>query len=76
MATVFVLVETTPGTLSAVRDRIEIEGPKRVLAVTGAYDLLVEVEAPTIADALKYVRERILPIEGLRKTETMVAVDL
>jgi DNA-binding Lrp family transcriptional regulator len=73
MATVFVLITIVPGTIETTLDFLtKIGGVVRALPVTGPYDIIVEVEASTIANALNIVKRNIHQLEGITSTETLV----
>lgn len=75
MATVFVLAKIQVGTIDQTLDAInKVEGVVRALPVTGAYDLLIEINAESIALALNIVRYHIHELETIKSTETLVTV--
>lgn len=77
METVYVLLKTDPSRLESIIDDIkDLRGVKDVSSVTGAYDVIVQVQGDYITDALGVVVREIRKIEGVMSTETLITVDL
>jgi len=71
---VFIVVE--PKLLDSIGKALrEIAGVKEVISITGEFDIIARIEAPDLESALKIVKERILTIEGVRKTITSIVVE-
>ncbi len=71
----FVLVKTEVGRELDIANRIILEeGVTEVHTVTGDYDILVRVEAPSLREIYKIVREKIRSMPGVIETKTMVGV--
>ncbi|MBD3234344.1 MAG: Lrp/AsnC family transcriptional regulator [candidate division Zixibacteria bacterium] len=77
MQTSYVLMEVAPG---KVREAVALLGSnpriKKATAVAGAYDIVVEVDAPNHNSLSQIITEDIHEIEGLVKTTTLIAFDL
>jgi DNA-binding Lrp family transcriptional regulator len=77
MSTIYVLVRVQPNRLAVVVEQLrELEGVVKALPVTGAYDVIAEIERETIKDALKVVFHGIHKLEGIKSTETLVVAPL
>src|SRR5262245_1662431 len=48
--------------------------PEKVYAITGEYDLLICVEAPTLPLLTEFLSEKLLLIDGIGKTFTSIAL--
>ena len=73
MATVFILVKAQPKKIEhIIMDLLTIEGIVRALPVTGVYDIITDLNADTIGDALKKVYQNVSKIPGIEHTETLV----
>ena len=71
----FVLVKTRIGRELDIASKIILEeGVREVHTVTGDYDILVKVEAPSIRDIYKIVREKIRALPDVVDTKTLVGV--
>ncbi|PJA27388.1 MAG: AsnC family transcriptional regulator [candidate division Zixibacteria bacterium CG_4_9_14_3_um_filter_46_8] len=77
MQTSYVLMEVAPG---KVREAVKMlnDNPriKKATAVAGAYDIVVEVDAPNHNTLSKIITEDIHEIAGLVKTTTLIAFEL
>jgi DNA-binding Lrp family transcriptional regulator len=70
----YILVNTEPGMLWAVAEAtLKIEGVKMAHAVTGQFDTVVYTEFQKMEDLGKII-ERIQQLEGVRRTQTLIAV--
>lgn len=74
MKAAFVLVKCHLGKLEEVANALmEIEGISEVHSVTGDYDLLVKLYAPTYDDFGDLIPDHLQKVEGIRDTVTMLA---
>lgn len=74
MKAAFVLVKTELGKLEEVANALmEIEGVSEVHSITGAYDLLVKLYAPTYDDFGDLVPDILQKVPGIRDTTTLLA---
>jgi DNA-binding Lrp family transcriptional regulator len=77
MDKLYVLIKVEPGKIEKILDSVsKIEHVKEASAVTGSYDIIVKIEGGSIADILSTVVFNIHTIEGISRTETLVAVEL
>ena len=71
----FVLVKTEVGRELDIANRLILEeGIKEVYTVTGDYDVLVRVEAPSLREIYKLVLDKIRKMPGVVETKTMAGV--
>ncbi len=74
MTFAFVLVKCEPGHLEEVANAImEIDGVSEVHSITGPFDLLVKLYAPTYQDFGDLIPDRLQKVKGIRDTETLLA---
>ncbi len=74
MTFAFVLVKCEPGRLEEVASAImEIDGVSEVHSVTGPFDLLVKLYAPSYQDFGDLIPDRLQKVKGIRDTETLLA---
>jgi DNA-binding Lrp family transcriptional regulator len=74
MKAAFVMVKCEPGRLEDVANAImELEGVSEVHSVTGDYDLIVKLYAPTYDDFGDLIPDRLQKLAGIRDTITMLA---
>lgn len=74
MTFAFVLVRCEPGRLEEVANAImEIDGVSEVHSITGPFDLLVKLYAPSYQDFGDLIPDRLQKVRGIRDTETMLA---
>lgn len=74
MKAAFVLVKCELGRLEEVANALmEIEGVSEVHSITGAYDLLVKLYAPTYDDFGDLIPDRLQKVAGIRDTTTLLA---
>ncbi|HTN53751.1 MAG TPA: Lrp/AsnC ligand binding domain-containing protein [Anaeromyxobacter sp.] len=74
MKAAFVLVKCHLGRLEDVANALmEIEGVSEVHSVTGAWDLLVKLYAPSYEAFGDLIPDRLQKVEGIRDTETLLA---
>ena len=73
----YLLIQTEVGKAAAVADEVRrIDGVIAADDVTGPYDVVVRVEAPTMDDLGKLVVGRVQMLDGITKTTTMPVVHL
>ena len=74
MKAAFVLVRCHLGKLEEVANALmEIEGVSEVHSITGAWDLLVKLYAPTYEAFGDLIPDHIQKVPGVRDTETLLA---
>ncbi|WP_242396338.1 Lrp/AsnC ligand binding domain-containing protein [Anaeromyxobacter oryzisoli] len=74
MKAAFVLVKCHLGRLEQVANALmEIEGVSEVHSVTGAWDLLVKLYAPTYEEFGDLIPDLLQKVPGVRDTETLLA---
>lgn len=77
MVAAYVLINTTPGTLTgAAKKIIDIDGVRSIEAVTGPYDAIASVEARTNDELARLVVSEIQKVTGITKTLTCLVVEL
>jgi DNA-binding Lrp family transcriptional regulator len=74
MKAAFVLVKCELGRLEEVANALmEIEGVSEVHSITGAYDLIVKLYAPTYDDFGDLIPDHVQKVAGVRDTTTLLA---
>jgi DNA-binding Lrp family transcriptional regulator len=74
MKAAFVLMKCELGKIEAVANQvIEMEGVSEVHSITGPFDLLVKLYAPTYEDFGDLIPDRIQKVPGVKETETLLA---
>ncbi len=74
MITAIVLINTEQGRTSQVGEKIsEMEGVTEVFSVSGRFDLVALIRLRKLDDLSELMTEKITRIEGIEKTESMVA---
>ncbi len=74
MTFAFVLVKCEPGRLEEVANAImEIDGVSEVHSITGPFDLLVKLYAPSYQAFGDLIPDKLQKVEGIRDTETLLA---
>jgi DNA-binding Lrp family transcriptional regulator len=74
MKAAFVLVKCELGKVSQVANRmIELEGVSEIHSITGTYDLLVKLYAPSYDAFGDLVPDILQKVPGVRETDTMLA---
>jgi DNA-binding Lrp family transcriptional regulator len=74
MTFAFVLVKCEPGRLEEVANAImEIDGVSEVHSITGPFDLLVKLYAPSYQDFGDVIPDQLQKVKGIRDTETLLA---
>lgn len=77
MVKAFIFVSVTPGKVKDALEKVKnISNVKRAFAVTGPYDLIVEVSGNTIEEIGRSVVSSIQSIEGVERTLTSIVVDI
>ena len=61
---------------SAFKTITRIPGVKHVYAVTGPYDLIVDIKAETLEELNELVLSRMRSVDGVRKTTTTIVLTL
>lgn len=73
----FVMIDVAGDhTKSAYKTITRIPRVKKVDAVTGPYDLVVQIEAETLEDLNELVLSRIRGVDGVTKTSTAIILNL
>jgi DNA-binding Lrp family transcriptional regulator len=76
METAFILLKTEPSREREVYSAlIEVPEVVETHALYGEYDLLAIVECDTSKNLTSILMEKLRQIEGVRETETLIAVD-
>ncbi len=71
----YVLLRCGKTRLSEALNRVKgMEGVKSVVPITGRFDAVVEVETENLKKLAELVVGRIQAIEGIERTETLIAV--
>jgi len=74
MTKTFILIVTDPGATRRVAVALKaLEYVTDVHEVMGPYDLVVELEAPTLTDVPPILTNQIRTIEGIQSTTSLVA---
>jgi|APDOM4702015118_1054815.scaffolds.fasta_scaffold363958_2 DNA-binding Lrp family transcriptional regulator len=74
MKSAFVLVKCELGRLEEVANLVmEIDGVSEVHSITGPFDLLVKLYAPSYEDFGDLIPDRLQKVKGIRETETLLA---
>jgi DNA-binding Lrp family transcriptional regulator len=74
MKSAFVLVKCELGRIEEVANLVmEIDGVSEVHSITGPFDLLVKLYAPTYEDFGDLIPDRLQKVAGIRETETLLA---
>lgn len=75
MATAYVLINCDTGSEESVIDDLKsIIGVKNVSGVFGAYDIVAEVQTPTVDKLRETITMKIRKISGTRSTLTLMTV--
>ena len=73
----YVLIQTEVGKAAAVTERVRaLQGVTSADDVTGPYDVIVRIEAPTLDDLGKQVASQIQAVDGISRTFTCLVVNL
>ncbi len=77
MDKLYVLITVEPGRLEEILEYVKQKRfVKEANAVTGSYDIIAQIEGAKIAEILSTVVRDIHKIEGIKRTESLVAVEL
>ncbi len=75
MVQAYILIQTDVGRAASVAEAIAaLEGVALAEDVTGPYDVIARVEAPTVDELGKLVIARIQDVEGITRTLTCTVV--
>jgi DNA-binding Lrp family transcriptional regulator len=70
----YVLIVTQPGTTRRVVDELSaFPSISEVHEVMGPYDIVVELEAPSLTDVAPILSDRIRTLDGIQSTTSLVA---
>ncbi len=74
MKAAFVLVRCELGRIEEVANKVmEIDGVSEVHSITGPFDLLVKLYAPSVEEFGEIIPDRLQRVPGIRETETLLA---
>lgn len=74
MKAAFVLMKCELGKIESVANQvIEMEGVSEVHSITGPFDLLVKLYAPTYEDFGDIIPDHLQKVPGVKETETLLA---
>jgi DNA-binding Lrp family transcriptional regulator len=74
MIKAYVLIVTDPGATRRVASALHgIPGVSEVHEVMGPYDIVVELEVPTLSDVPPILADRIRTLDGIHSTTSLVA---
>jgi len=74
MVTSIVLINTVRTKINEVAEQLaKMEGITEVYSVTGQYDLAAIVRVPTNEDLANLITNKLLSVESILKTDTMLA---
>lgn len=77
METIYILAKVEASRVEALVDALSgMDGVKFADAVTGPYDLLISMEGESLAKLLSRSIKEISGLEGIKSTETLVAIKL
>jgi len=77
MVTAFILIKVGSGeqlnfAKSAKEEISKIKGVIKVYGVFGRYDLIAQIEAPTLEDLSRIITDKLRAISGVLSTESLV----
>lgn len=74
MVTTLILINVSHGAINQVAEQLaELEGISEVYSVAGRYDLVALIRVKTNEQMADLVTNKMLKIEGIEKTETLIA---
>lgn len=74
MINAFVLINCEPRKIKQIAEElVDIEGVYAVFSVTGPYDIVASVRVAEMEELSDTVTAKMVQIEGIRSTETMIA---
>ncbi|MDO9537098.1 MAG: Lrp/AsnC ligand binding domain-containing protein [Thermoplasmata archaeon] len=77
MEIIYILAKVDAAHVETImKDLKKVEGVKFAHAVTGSYDLLIEMKGPSLAKLLSRSIKEIGSLEGIQSTETLVTINL
>jgi DNA-binding Lrp family transcriptional regulator len=69
----YVLIVTNPGATKSVFDALSgVDGVMELHEVMGPYDIVAEIEVPTLADVPAVLSGHIRTVEGIQSTTSLV----
>ena len=75
MTKAYILITTDPVAMNRVAEALRaMSAVQEVHEVMGPYDIVAEVEVPSVDQIGDLLRERVRTIEGVRSTLTCVAI--
>jgi DNA-binding Lrp family transcriptional regulator len=70
----YILVVTDPGATRRVYDALSgVEGVAEIHEVMGPYDIIVELDVPTLAEVPPILSQQIRTIPGIQSTTSLVS---
>ncbi len=76
MVEAFVFIKVEPNKIDKVGMSVKkLSNVKDAYAVTGEYDIIAYVEAKDFGELSRVIREQILSIPGINKTNTSVIIE-
>ncbi|WP_028583853.1 Lrp/AsnC family transcriptional regulator [Desulfogranum mediterraneum] len=74
MVTSIILINATRNKINGLAEQLaELEGVSEVYSVSGSYDLVAIARVPANEDLARLVTDRMYRLEGIERTETMLA---
>ncbi len=74
MVTSFIFINAERGKVNAIAEQMEAtDGISEVYSVSGQYDLIAIARVRTTEDLADLVTQKMAPIEGIIRTETILA---
>lgn len=72
-----ILINTAPGKVKSVLETVrKIRGVTRAYAVFGRYDILAVADVKDLDDAAAVVVGKICKVDGVTRTETLIAANI
>jgi len=76
MEITYILIKTIYGKLKIVSSKLKsYEEVEEIHEVYGRYDIIVKVVVPTRDDMKKFIQNKMLILEGVASTESLVVFD-
>ena len=70
----YILVVTDPGATKSVYEALsKVKGVTEVHEVMGPYDIIVELDVPTLAEVPPILSSQIRTVEGIQSTTSLVS---
>lgn len=77
MVAVGILINTAPGKVKSVLEAVrKIEGVTRAYAVFGRYDIIAMADVKDLDNAAAIVVGKICKLDGIARTETVIAANI